>query len=306
LEDTIIFSLIERAQFAHNPIMYEKGAFDELQQIGFEGTWLEWFLKEIETFHARARRYTSPDEYPFTSDLPTPMLPPLSMPQLLYTNNVDMNTEILSQYVTSIVPRITKQVAYQIATPLVTPSVKLPPNSPVLASNGLNGHRAHNDDGNYGSAATLDVEVLQAISKRIHYGKFVSESKFLACPSAFVPHILNPNPKKLEELITKPDVERALLERLGKKAYIYGRGLAASNDSGTEADVKIEAEDVKEIYREVIIPLTKKVEVEYLLQRLNGLSEQEIKDLQEQPCTPQVTSDSSGGDSPTYWSGSGW
>jgi hypothetical protein len=27
------------------------------------------------------------------------------------------------------------------------------------------------DDGNYGSAATRDVEVLQALSRRIHFGK---------------------------------------------------------------------------------------------------------------------------------------
>lgn len=51
LEDTIIFSLIERAQFAHNPTMYQRGAFEELKKLGFEGSWLEWFLKEIETFH---------------------------------------------------------------------------------------------------------------------------------------------------------------------------------------------------------------------------------------------------------------
>ncbi len=34
------------------------------------------------------------------------------------------------------------------------------------------------DDNNYGSAATLDVLCLQALSKRIHYGKFVAEAKF--------------------------------------------------------------------------------------------------------------------------------
>jgi chorismate mutase len=34
------------------------------------------------------------------------------------------------------------------------------------------------DDGNYGSAATLDVLCLQALSQRIHYGKFVAEAKF--------------------------------------------------------------------------------------------------------------------------------
>ena len=51
LEDTIIFSLIERAQFAHNPKAYRRGAIPELKEIGFEGSWLEWFLKETETFH---------------------------------------------------------------------------------------------------------------------------------------------------------------------------------------------------------------------------------------------------------------
>lgn len=50
LEDTIIFALIERAQFAHCPKAYERGAFRELRQINFERSWLEWFLKETESF----------------------------------------------------------------------------------------------------------------------------------------------------------------------------------------------------------------------------------------------------------------
>jgi hypothetical protein len=51
LEDTIIFSLIERAQFAHNPKIYERGVFKELEAFQFNGSWLEWFLKETESFH---------------------------------------------------------------------------------------------------------------------------------------------------------------------------------------------------------------------------------------------------------------
>jgi hypothetical protein len=51
LEDTILFSLIERAQFAHNPRIYEARAFPELTAMGFEGSWLRWYLQEIETFH---------------------------------------------------------------------------------------------------------------------------------------------------------------------------------------------------------------------------------------------------------------
>lgn len=34
------------------------------------------------------------------------------------------------------------------------------------------------DDYNYGSAGVLDVLCLQALSKRIHYGKYVAEAKF--------------------------------------------------------------------------------------------------------------------------------
>lgn len=42
-------ALIERAQFAQNHKIYEAGAFES--DTGFDGSWLEWFLFEIECFH---------------------------------------------------------------------------------------------------------------------------------------------------------------------------------------------------------------------------------------------------------------
>ena len=58
LEDSIIFSLIERAQFAHNPRIYQRDAFaDVLHKDGFVGSWVEWFLLQTETMHAKVRRY---------------------------------------------------------------------------------------------------------------------------------------------------------------------------------------------------------------------------------------------------------
>ncbi|KAK0487664.1 chorismate mutase [Armillaria novae-zelandiae] len=267
LEDTIIFSLIERAQFVHNARMYQRGAFKELQDIGFNGSWLEWFLKETETFHAKARRYTSPDEYPFTSDLPEPIIPPLSFPQILYPNKINVNPSILSFYTRTIVPRITRH-----ATLLLAASKR---------AKGIVGDEEHEDDGNYGSAATIDIEILQAISKRVHYGKFVSESKFIQDPAAFIPHILKPNRPALEALITKPEVERKLLIRLQKKAETYAQDFASdgttqlANGSANGAS-KIDVAGVVELYESFIIPLTKEVEVDYLLQRLVGLSDAEI------------------------------
>lgn len=269
LEDTIIFDLIERAQFAHNPRIYIRGSFQELRDMDFDGSWLEWFLKEIETFHARARRYTSPDEYPFTSDLPVPVLLPLAFPKILHPNTINANPSILSFYTRSIVPRITRRATLALAA--------------IKRSNGIIGDEEYEDDGNYGSAATIDVEVLQAISKRVHYGKFVSESKFLANPAAFIPHIVTPNPAALEALVTKPEVERKLLQRLRKKAAIYAQEFSADGDaianSHLNGGAKIDVDGVVELYESYIIPLTKEVEVDYLLHRLDGLSQEEIDAL---------------------------
>jgi chorismate mutase len=68
---------------------------------------------------------------------------------------VNVNASILSFYIRSIVPRVTVQASLTIA------SLKRP---------GISGDDELEDDGNYGSAATVDVEVLHAISKRVHYG----------------------------------------------------------------------------------------------------------------------------------------
>ena len=190
---------------------------------------------------------------------------------------------------------------------------------------------------------------------------FVSESKFQAHPAVFIPLIKARDTSGLEGLITKPEVERALLARLRKKATLYARELGmdgepivvgeektttmkpkqpaqtpVTNTNGTTktsyqmkiengienetgGDIvdppvlrfvgvkthkfRIEVADVERLYEDWIIPLTKEVEVsfnryfciasslrdreidivacqvQYLLQRLDGLSEKEIEEL---------------------------
>lgn len=104
------------------------------------------------------KQLRSPDEYPFTNpaELPAPILGPLKLPQILYPNKINVNPSILSFYTRSIVPRITQQATLALAT--------------AKRASGILGDEEYEDDGNYGSAATLDLEVLQAISKRVHYG----------------------------------------------------------------------------------------------------------------------------------------
>ncbi|RSH81106.1 chorismate mutase aro7 [Apiotrichum porosum] len=288
LEDTIIFLLIERGQFAYNKRIYETGAFKS--QIGWEGSWLEWFLFEIESFHAKARRYTSPDEYPFTpiDKLPKPIIDVQDYPVLLHPQSashpsVNANSRILDFYVNHIVPGITEVTP---GSPRRGPSAIAEGTVPAL------------DDGNYGSAATRDVEVLQALSRRIHFGMFVSESKFQEAPWDFIPHILSnpPNTAALEALITKPEVEARLLVRLANKARVYGCEMDADGRVVTAAHSqqtggKIDIEQVVRLYRDWVIPLTKDVElmgavtldvadihpqVDYLVHRLDGVSQEQI------------------------------
>ncbi|KAK4701666.1 chorismate mutase, partial [Phenoliferia sp. Uapishka_3] len=294
-------AFIERAQFAFNPRMYTPEGFaDVLHTDGFKGSWVDWLLKETEMSHgtrdqareadrtmlniirtyttpnlplAKIRRFDSPDEHPFTprDQLPQPILPPLNYPPLLYgpsADSVNVNAQIMRFYTQLVVPALTKKVTAKLGK--------------------------ENDDGNYGSAGTRDLECLQAMSRRIHCGMFVSESKFRSCPADFVPHILSKNTDALEALITKPAVEAALLVRLEKKARWYGIG--AQDEVVDESKVEVDevrylfrallhkvADDshaqVVRVYRENIIPLTKDVEVDYLLRRLDGMSKEEVERL---------------------------
>jgi len=137
-------------------------------------------------------------------------------------------------------------------------------------------------------------------SDPIVLGKFVSESKFRDDPAAFIPHIRSRNREVLEGLITKPEVERKLLLRLRKKAATYAQEFSpdgeAMSNGHVSANAKIDVDGVVGLYENHIIPLTREVEVgltspgpqtthacapqvDYLLQRLDGLSEEEVDNL---------------------------
>ena len=91
-------------------------------------------------------------------------------------------------------------------------------------------------------------------------GKFVSESKFIDNPPAFISHIRSRNRAALEGLITKPEVEKKLLLRLKKKALVYAQDFAPDGTPQGDA-TKIDVDGVVELYENYIIPLTKEVEV---------------------------------------------
>ena len=62
-------------------------------------------------------------------------------------------------------------------------------------------------------------------------------------------------------LITKPEVERRLLQRLRKKVTIYTQDLAADRSPDQDGMGKIDVDGVVGLYKHYIILLTKEVEV---------------------------------------------
>lgn len=176
-EETIIFALIERAQYRHNPIVYEKGGFGNLGtpagstpvETGAEEeelSFLEYMLVGTEALHCGVRRYTSPEEHAFFPErLPSGQmeaLPRLQYPQDLLSNeggasDVNFNKILLQKYIDIIVPSLTR----------------------------------NGDDEQHGSTVLADIAVLQALSRRVHYGKFVAESKYVFSNELFVHAMLS-------------------------------------------------------------------------------------------------------------------
>lgn len=230
-EETIIFSLIERAQFNRNPILYRPGEFDlppESRGLSF----VQFFLYELEKVHSKVRRYTSPDEHPFVPKelLPSPILGNLKYPQTLVDNDINVNAKIEEVYVGSILDGICEQ----------------------------------GDDQNYGSAATCDVTCLQALSKRIHYGKFIAEAKCQENHGKYKELAMRGDRDGITRELSNLKVEEILLKRVENKARSYGSDISGE---GCRDVFKVEPRNIAEMYRELIIPLTKEVEVDYIMHR---------------------------------------
>lgn len=69
-----------------------------------------------------------------------------------------------------------------------------------------------------------DITALQALSRRVHYGKHVAEVKFREQPEAYSRLIEAGDKKGIMDLLTNSAVEARLLERVRLKAAAYGTG----------------------------------------------------------------------------------
>ncbi|CAH2066342.1 unnamed protein product [Thlaspi arvense] len=265
-EDSIIFNLLERAQYRYNADTYDEDAF---AMEGFQGSLVEFMVRETEQLHAKVDRYKSPDEHPFFPQcLPEPILPPIQYPQVLHhcADSININKKVWNMYFRHLLPRLVKP----------------------------------GDDGNCGSAALCDTMCLQAsnlscivittvlskrdlklrnfhlalslqiLSKRIHYGKFVAEAKFREDPTAYETAIREQDRTQLLRLLTYETVEEVIKKRVETKARIFGQDITINDpETGADPSFKINPSLVAKLYGERIMPLTKEVQIEYLLRRLD-------------------------------------
>ncbi len=228
LEETIIARLIDRAQFRRNLPAYQPG------KSGFKGepalSLFSLRLKYQEEMDACFGRFEVPEERPFNRDLPearrTVKLPDSCLKIANY-NRVNLTDKILNSY-NDLVPKICQT----------------------------------GDDGQYGSSVEHDVYAIQAISRRLHCGAlYVGETKYLGDPSSFKKAIASEDTETLNNLLTRREVEKRILERVEKKAGILQAAARADTRITIEPDV------VRGYYARHIIPLTKKGEILYLLNR---------------------------------------
>ncbi|GMN35283.1 hypothetical protein TIFTF001_005203 [Ficus carica] len=250
-EDTIIFSLIERAKFPINSPTYDES---RLSIPGFCGSLVQFIVKETEAYESKAGRFQNLEEHPFfPDDMPPSLVAPYDYKLVLHpaADSINVNGKIWDVYFKELLPLLTEP----------------------------------GDDGNYASTASADLHCLQtfafrsnslsvdkndlqAISKRIHYGNFVAEVKFRDAPQDYEPAIRAQDRDALMKLLTFEAVEATVKKRVEKKATIFSQEVTL-NDTKSKGNYKIDPPLVSRLYDEWIMPLTKHVEVEYLLRRLD-------------------------------------
>ena len=193
-------------------------------------------------------------------------LPLLDYPQDLLSsvggaNEINFNPILLSKYINVIVPAIS------------TPG----------------------DDEQHGSTVLCDIAALQALSRRVHYGMFVAESKYQSDPQAYQKLVDTGDAKGVMKLLTNEEVENQVLRRARLKAATYGREPMLSSIPATDCDEtailaaaaasavvaavealsnnkgkqvgKVDPAVIESVYRDIVIPLTKDIEVAYLFRR---------------------------------------
>jgi chorismate mutase len=228
LEETIISKLIDRAQFHRNECVYQPGKSGFADRT--KQSLLALRLRAQERMDSLFGRFIIPEERPWSKRLPSPRRA-IALGDtglaIVDFNAINLTSEIVGRYV-----------------PLVS----------VICKDG--------DDGHYGSSVEHDVYAIQAIARRIHFGSFyVAESKYRDEPDVYRTLATAGDLNAISRKLTRQDVENRILERIRDKTA------TAQVQANPAVRHLIDPESMVTFYRDTIIPLTKKGEALYLLQR---------------------------------------
>ncbi|XP_057957881.1 chorismate mutase 2-like [Malania oleifera] len=234
-EDTIIFSLIERAKFPLNSAAYTESF---LKVSKFSGSIVQYIIQGSEALQAKVGRYENPEEVAFfPANLP-PSAVHHNFTKILYpaAAGVSINKNISDIYFNQLLPLFV----------------------------------AEGDDGNYGQTTAADLACLQALSRRIHDGRIVAELKYTGSPQDYETAIRNKDINALMKLLTVASLEEIVKKRVEKKAMVFAQEVTLDdNKNNTTNKYKVDPSIVRDLYEKWVIPLTKDVEIEYLLHRLD-------------------------------------
>ncbi|PNY16481.1 chorismate mutase [Trifolium pratense] len=241
-EDTIVFGLIERAKFPFNSQTYDQ---KYLEIPGFCGSLIEFVVKDTEIVQAKAGRYENPEENAFfPENLLSSLVPSYPFTKILHPGaaSININKSIWKIYFQDLLP--------------------------LFVSSG--------DDGNYAQTAASDLSLLQAISKRVHYGKFVAEVKFRESPQDYEPLIhakikrtlkvtrpvltitqMMSDKEGLMKLLTFKSVEEMVKKRVEKKATLFGQEISLNSSDDNNGKQKFDPSVASKLYEKWVIPLTK-------------------------------------------------
>ncbi|MDR0304102.1 MAG: hypothetical protein LBH98_04940 [Chitinispirillales bacterium] len=229
LEETIIFRILDRAQYKLNSAIYLKGAF--LLPSQTKGvSLLDYMHKFIEQVFAQLGRFTTAEEKPFFEST-------------TWTADIGVAHE--------------KETLCEDALKNINLTAKIKEHYGDF----VNDFCDAGDDGEYGSAAEADVSALVAISKRIHYGSFyVAESKFSANPKAYV-EAAKIGEYEVKKLLVRREVEKKIAARVAQKCNKIQSAYTSKFRR------KIDRELIESFYVNTIIPLTVSGEAEYIFRR---------------------------------------
>lgn len=194
LEDSIIFTALERSIYCFNSNDYTNGTFKTV-------------MSSFENIILNNNGYTPIEEFPF----------------FIENKKTAINDKFYQLYISNILP--------------------------TICDNGNN---------NLIYAFEKDITLLRLVSRRIHLGIFVASAKYKADTLRYNNLIKKGNRDGIMTLLTDLKTEENVLKRVYDKSSIYIKGF----------DIKSEInlpEYFSSLYKDTIIPLTKSVELEYLM-----------------------------------------